>query len=74
MELALDYFIYWVSGFSISLFLYFGIGTFAFYLFWKWKKKDIFSKGEFNKNKERIGTNKCRNKNSIFFFVFICSH
>ena len=71
MELALDYFYYWISGFSISLFLYFGIGSIAFFLIWKWKK-DLFSKRRIQQkqraDREQISV---EIKNSIFsLFLF----
>lgn len=66
MEIFLDYFFYWLTGVSISLILYFGLGIIAFLFFWKWN----FSTQRIqDKNKADNVQIKIEIKNSIFSLI-----
>ncbi|HMV43786.1 MAG TPA: sterol desaturase family protein [Leptospiraceae bacterium] len=71
METFLDYFFYWLTGVSISLVLYFGLGSIAFLLFWKWKisKKRIQEKEK--ADKAQFKTEIIHSIYSLFLFAII---
>jgi sterol desaturase/sphingolipid hydroxylase (fatty acid hydroxylase superfamily) len=66
METILDYFFYWLTDAGISLVLYFGLGSIAFILFWKWRisKKRIQDKPRADKEQFRSEI-----KNSIYSLI-----